>query len=120
MSTTPGTVVAAPAARSAGPPARAALLRALAPLVAVAISLAIGAIFIAAIGEDPIAIYALMLRESLGHTRMLKWTTIGAAHWFVMVAFGALVFTLVEAYGEVIDPRFEGKSTEQRDRPITT
>jgi simple sugar transport system permease protein len=45
---------------------RAALLRSLSPLLAVAISLAIGAIFILAIGEDPVAIYALMLRESLG------------------------------------------------------
>ena len=24
-----------------------------------------------------------MLRETLGHTGMLKWTGIGAAHWFV-------------------------------------
>ncbi|GAA4217064.1 (Fe-S)-binding protein [Actinocatenispora rupis] len=47
-----------------------------------------------------------MLREILGHTRMLKWTRIGVAHWFVMVAFGALIFTLVEAHGEVSNPRF--------------
>jgi Fe-S oxidoreductase len=47
-----------------------------------------------------------MLRETLGHTRMLKWTVVGAAHWFVMVAFGALFLTLVEAYGEVVNPRF--------------
>ena len=25
-----------------------------------------------------------MLRETLGHTRMLKWSVVGAAHWFVM------------------------------------
>ena len=31
-----------------------------------ALSLAVGALFILAIGEDPLAIYALMLRESLG------------------------------------------------------
>ena len=24
--------------------------------------------------------------ESLGHTRMLKWSAIGAAHWFVFLA----------------------------------
>jgi len=47
-----------------------------------------------------------MLAETLGHTRMLKWTIIGASHWFVMVAFGALFLTLVEAYGEVVDPNF--------------
>src|SRR5213593_3647470 len=48
-----------------------------------------------------------VLRETLGHTRMLKWTAIGAAHWFVMVAFGALLFTLVEAYGDTVNPRFK-------------
>src|SRR5690606_17603770 len=50
---------------------------------------------------------ATMLRETLGHTRMLKWTLVGAAHWFVFIAFGALIFTLIEAYGEVVDPHFE-------------
>src|SRR5690242_12937801 len=48
-----------------------------------------------------------MLTETLGHTRMLKWSVVGAAHWFVMVAFGALFFTLLEAYGEVADPKAE-------------
>jgi Fe-S oxidoreductase len=48
-----------------------------------------------------------MLTETLGHTRMLRWTVVGAAHWFVMVGFGALVFTLIEAYGETIRPSFE-------------
>jgi len=48
-----------------------------------------------------------MLRETLLHTRMLRWTVVGAAHWFVFVAFGSLLFTLIEAYGEVVDPSFE-------------
>src|SRR2546421_3043025 len=48
-----------------------------------------------------------MLTETLGHTRMLKWTIVGVAHWFVMVGFGALIFTLAEAYGESFDPHFE-------------
>lgn len=48
-----------------------------------------------------------MLKEILGHTRMLKWGTVGVAHWFVMVGFGSLVLTLVEAHGEVFDPAFE-------------
>ena len=48
-----------------------------------------------------------MLTETLGHTRMLRWTVVGAAHWFVMVGFGALVFTLIEAYGETVSPSFE-------------
>jgi simple sugar transport system permease protein len=45
---------------------RAALLEGLAPLAALAIAFAAGALFILAIGEDPLAIYALMLHETLG------------------------------------------------------
>jgi Fe-S oxidoreductase len=48
-----------------------------------------------------------MLKESLGHTRMLKWGIVGAAHWFVMIGFGALFLTLVEATGETFSPSFE-------------
>jgi hypothetical protein len=47
-----------------------------------------------------------MLAETLGHTRMLQWTKVGAAHWFVFIAFGALFFTLITAYGQLFDPRF--------------
>ncbi|HET9901380.1 MAG TPA: Fe-S oxidoreductase, partial [Actinomycetes bacterium] len=47
-----------------------------------------------------------MLSETLGHTRMLQWTGVGAAHWFVMISFGALFFTLVTAYGQLFDPAF--------------
>src|SRR3954465_3190210 len=42
--------------------------------------------------------------ESLGHTRMLKWSTIGVAHWFVFVGFYGLFLTLVQAFGEVFNP----------------
>ena len=42
-----------------------------------------------------------------GHTRMFKWGIVGAAHWLVMVGFGALVLTLVQAVGQCFDPRFE-------------
>jgi simple sugar transport system permease protein len=45
---------------------RRRLLLGAAPLLAVALSLAVGAVFILAIGEDPLAIYALMLRRTLG------------------------------------------------------
>ncbi len=45
---------------------RRALLEASAPLVAVGLALVAGAGFILAIGEDPLAVYALMLRETLG------------------------------------------------------
>ena len=45
-----------------------------------------------------------LLVESLGHTRMLKWSTIGVAHWFVFIGFYGLFLTLVEAFGEVLEP----------------
>jgi len=47
----------------------------------------------------------VMLTETLGHTRMLKWSVVGAAHWFVMVAFIALSSLVLEAYFEVASPR---------------
>ena len=47
-----------------------------------------------------------VLVETLGHTRMLKWTPIGVAHWFVFLGFGVLFFTLVTAYGQLLDPDF--------------
>ncbi|HEY0532974.1 MAG TPA: (Fe-S)-binding protein [Actinoplanes sp.] len=45
-----------------------------------------------------------MLRETVGHTRMLKWSAIGAAHWFVMVSFMILFLLVLEAYFEVVNP----------------
>jgi Fe-S oxidoreductase len=50
---------------------------------------------------------ATMLRETLGHTRMLKWSGIGLAHWFVMVSFVVLSLLVVEAYVDVVSA--EGK-----------
>ncbi len=47
-----------------------------------------------------------MFTEVLGHTKMLKFTGSGIAHWFVMIGFGALFGTLVTAYGQVINPEF--------------
>ncbi|MBU6380618.1 MAG: Fe-S oxidoreductase, partial [Acidobacteria bacterium] len=47
-----------------------------------------------------------MLKEVLGHTKMLSFTGSGIAHWFVMIGFGALVGTLITAYGQVINPEF--------------
>ncbi|HEY7272524.1 MAG TPA: (Fe-S)-binding protein [Actinoplanes sp.] len=46
-----------------------------------------------------------MLVETAGHTRMLKWGVVGAAHWFVMVSFIVLFLLVLEAYFEVVDPR---------------
>jgi Fe-S oxidoreductase len=44
--------------------------------------------------------------EILGHTRMLRWSVPGAAHWFVMVGFVTLLGTLVTAYGQVLQPHW--------------
>lgn len=47
---------------------------------------------------------ATAVRETLGHTRMLRWNLVGTAHWFVFVGFWFLVSTLVTAYGQVFSP----------------
>jgi Fe-S oxidoreductase len=47
-----------------------------------------------------------MLRETLGHTRMLKWTVVGVSHWFVMLAFILLSSLVAEAYFEVVNPNW--------------
>lgn len=46
-----------------------------------------------------------MLVETAGHTRMLKWGVVGAAHWFVMIAFLVLSLLVLEAYFEVVSPK---------------
>ena len=56
--------------------------------------------------NDKAARFKNMLQEVLGHTKMLKFTGSGIAHWFVMIGFGALFGTLVTAYGQVINPEF--------------
>src|SRR5919107_1732917 len=56
--------------------------------------------------ENPGARTATMIRETLAHTRMLQWTRVGAAHWFIMVGFGLLFATLVNAYGQLFDAHF--------------
>jgi Fe-S oxidoreductase len=47
-----------------------------------------------------------MLTEVLGHTKMLNFTATGIAHWFVMIGFGALLGTLITAYGQILNPDF--------------
>ena len=56
--------------------------------------------------NDGAARFKNMLKEILGHTKMLNYSVVGAAHWFVMIGFGALFGTLVTAYGQVINPEF--------------
>src|ERR687889_128143 len=47
-----------------------------------------------------------LLREFLGHTRMARLPLVAVAHWFVMVSFGVLFFSLVNAYGQLFDPHW--------------
>jgi simple sugar transport system permease protein len=47
-------------------PGRPALLRAAAPVLAIVLAFAAGALFVLAIGENPLEIYGLMLHETLG------------------------------------------------------
>jgi Fe-S oxidoreductase len=54
--------------------------------------------------NDPGARAATMLREIFGHTRMVKWSLVGVAHWFVMIGFILLVVLVLAAYVEVVDP----------------
>ena len=56
--------------------------------------------------DRPATRTATMLRETFGHSRMLQWTLVGAAHWFVFVGFGFLFLTLATAYGQVFSPSF--------------
>ena len=55
---------------------------------------------------DKAARFKNMLKEVLGHTKMLNFTGTGIAHWFIMIGFGALFGTLVTAYGQVVNPEF--------------
>nr|WP_205863320.1 heterodisulfide reductase-related iron-sulfur binding cluster [Planosporangium thailandense] len=49
---------------------------------------------------------ATLVREFLGHTRMSRLPVVAVAHWFVMVSFGLLFFTLLTAYGQLFEPSF--------------
>ena len=57
-------------------------------------------------GNDKSARLKNMLRETLGHTKMINFSVTGVAHWFVMIGFLSLVGTLVTAYGQVLNPEF--------------
>jgi len=50
--------------------------------------------------------WVTLVKETLGHTRMLQWTHVGIMHWFVFVGFGFLFFTLVTAFGQLFDAEF--------------
>ncbi len=55
---------------------------------------------------DKGARWTMMVKETLGHTRMLQWTAVGVGHWFVFIGFGLLFFTLLNAYGQLFDAHF--------------
>jgi len=57
-------------------------------------------------GNDKPQRLRMMLGEVFGHTKMLNFTVVGFAHWFVMVSFFGLFGTLVTAYGQLINPHF--------------
>ncbi len=56
--------------------------------------------------DHPQARTVTLLKETLGHTRMLQWTAVGVGHWFVFVGFGLLFFTLLTAFGQLFDAGF--------------
>jgi Fe-S oxidoreductase len=56
--------------------------------------------------SDKGARWANMLKETLGHTRMLQWSVVGIGHWFVFIGFGLLFFTLLTAFGQLFDAHF--------------
>jgi Fe-S oxidoreductase len=57
-------------------------------------------------GDDKGARTRTLLREFLGHTRMSRLPVVAIAHWFTMVSFGVLFFTLLNAFGQLFQPAF--------------
>src|SRR6476619_7514829 len=57
-------------------------------------------------GDDKGARTRTLLREFLGHTRMSRLPVVAVAHWFTMVSFGVLFFTLLNAFGQLFAPEF--------------
>src|SRR4051794_10317383 len=57
-------------------------------------------------GDDKGARTRTLLREFLGHTRMSRLPVVAIAHWFTMVSFGILFFTLLNAFGQLFSPAF--------------
>lgn len=45
-----------------------------------------------------------LVTETLGHTRMLQLSAVGAAHWLVLVGFIVLFLTLPNAFMQLFDP----------------
>jgi Fe-S oxidoreductase len=56
--------------------------------------------------DEPGTRTVTLVREFLGHTRMSRLPVVAAAHWVTMIGFGVLFFTLVNAFGQLVDPEF--------------
>ncbi|MDQ2757917.1 MAG: (Fe-S)-binding protein [Actinomycetota bacterium] len=56
--------------------------------------------------DRPGARTVTLLREFLGHTRMSRLPVVATAHWFTMISFGVLFFTLLTAFGQLFSPTF--------------
>ena len=50
--------------------------------------------------------FLTMMKEFIVHTRMVKFRTVGWAHWLVMVGFLGGFLLWFEAYGQSINPEF--------------
>ncbi len=48
----------------------------------------------------------VVVKETLGHTRMLQWTWVGILHWFAFAAFMILSTAVAQAYFQLFDPEF--------------
>ncbi|MCA2209604.1 (Fe-S)-binding protein [Nocardia rosealba] len=50
--------------------------------------------------------FATMIKEFAAHTRMVKFRTVGWAHWLVMVGFMLGFVTVFQAQGQIFSPTF--------------
>ncbi len=54
--------------------------------------------------DAPLARSWTLTKEFLGHTRMARLPVVAVAHWFTALSFMLLIGTLVNAFGQLIDP----------------
>src|SRR6478609_2594814 len=57
--------------------------------------------------DHPAQRWVTLFREFLGHTRMSRLPVVAVAHWFTMVSFGVLFFTLLNAFGQLVSPDYQ-------------
>src|SRR4051812_9980113 len=57
--------------------------------------------------DHPATRWVTLFREFLGHTRMYRLPVVAVAHWFTMVSFGVLFFTLLNAFGQLVSPDYQ-------------